>query len=371
MDMVKAAVFEKANEPLKIRDFPKPTVEDNAVLAKILTAGICGTDIHVWSGKVPWVKTPVILGHESVGVVEELGRSVTKDSMGKPLAEGDRIYWAIGITCGRCYYCLRNSPTRCLNRKAIGLSTPSDRPPHLFGGFAEQIYLPAGTYIFKVPEGLPTLAISAVGCAGPTMIAGLENVEINLNDIVAVQGSGPIGMFGLILSMERGALETIMIGGPAKRLEFAKRIGATHVIDINEVRTPEERIKMVKELTGGYGPDVVMDCTGIPSAIQEAVSMVRDGGRILEVGAYADYGPVAVNPYFITNRQIKIVGSYSKVARHEFEFLRFMGGKWRKYPFREMVTHKFPLERINEAFEVQRSLGGMKVVVLPHGEPSI
>jgi len=369
MSMVKAAVFEKPNEPLAIREFPKPHVDDNAVLAKILAAGICGTDIHVWSGKVPWVKTPIVLGHESVGVVDELGKNVTHDSVGKPLSKGDRIYWAIGITCGRCYYCLRNTPTRCLNRKALGLSTPSDRPPHLLGGFAEYIYLPAGTYIFKVPEEIPTLAISAVGCAGPTMIAGVENVGVDLNDSIAIQGSGPIGMFGLILSIERGASETIMIGGPKKRLEFAKKIGATRVVDINEVKDPGERVRIVKELTGGYGPDISMDCTGVPTAIQEAISMVRDGGRILEVGAYADYGPVNINPYYITSRQIRIVGSYSKVARHEFEFIRFMAKKWREYPFQEMVTHKFPLERINEGFEVQKALEGMKVVVLPHGEP--
>lgn len=367
--MVKAAVFEKANEPLVLREFPRPQVEENAVLAKVSSAGICGTDIHVWSGKVPWVKCPVILGHESVGIVEELGKNIAQDSVGKPLAKGDRIYWAIGITCGRCYFCLRNTPTRCLNRKAIGLSTPCDKPPHLFGGFAEYAYLPAGTYIFKVPDELPTLAISAVGCAGPTMIAGSENVGIELNDIVAIQGSGPIGMFGLTLAMERGALETIMIGGPKKRLELAKKIGATHLIDINEMKDPVERARTVKELTEGYGPDLVMECTGVPTAIQEAISMIRDGGRILEVGAYADYGPVQVNPYYITSRQVKIVGSYSKVARHEFEFIRFMSKKWKKYPFQEMVSHKFPLERINEAFEAQKNLAGMKVVVLPHGEP--
>lgn len=368
--MVKAAVFEKANEPLTIRDFPRPFVEEGAVLVKILAAGICGTDIHVWSGKVPWVKTPVILGHESVGVVEELGKSVSRDSVGVPLSKGDRIYWAIGLTCGRCYYCLRNTPTRCLNRKAIGLSMPADKPPHLFGGFAEYVYLPAGTYIFKVPDDLPTLAISAVGCAGPTMLAGIEHVGLEMNDVVAIQGSGPIGIFGLVLSLERGALETIVIGGPMKRLELAKRMGATHVVDINEVKDAGERVKMVKELAGGYGPDVVMDCTGVPTAIQEAIPMVRDGGRILEVGAYADYGSVVINPYHITSRQITIVGSYSKVARHEFEFIRFMAKNWKQYPFQEMVTHKFPLERVNEALEAQKALQGMKVVLLPHGEPA-
>lgn len=367
VEKVRGAVFNEAKKPLEIQEFPKPAVQKGAILAKVESAGICGTDIHVWSGNVPWVPSPIILGHESVGIVDTLGEGVETDSLGNPISEGDRIYWAIGITCGRCYYCLRKTPTRCLNRKAIGLSIPCDKPPHLFGGWAEYIYLLPETYVFKVPKGLPSQAIAAVGCAGPTMIAGIENVSIDFDDVVVIQGSGPIGMFGMILAQERGARQTIMIGGPEHRLELAKKAGATQTINIEEVTDVAERVNTVRGLSGGYGPDVVLECTGVPTAIQEAILMVRDGGRILEVGAYGDYGPVEINPYHITSRQLRIIGSYSKVPRHECEFINFMAEKWMKYPFMEMVTHKFSLEKINKALMTQKNLKGMKVILIPHG----
>lgn len=348
-----------------VQEFPKPLPGQGEMLVRVEIAGICGTDIHVWSGKVPWVPTPIILGHESLGRVEDVGSGRETDSVGHPLRLGDHVYWAIGITCGHCFYCMRKTPTRCLNREAIGLTTPCSEPPYLRGGFAEYILLPADTYVFKVPDTVPSEAIAAVGCAGPTMIAGVENVGVDLDDVVAVLGAGPVGLFGLILAQERGARLVIVVGAPSHRLEHARRLGADFILDLEKFPSPDERIREVKTLTGGFGPDVVFDCTGVPTALGEAIGMVRDGGRVLEVGAYADYGPQPINPYHITNRQLKIVGSYSKVPRHEFEFLNFMEKNWKRYPFVEMISHKFPLDRINEAFQLQRGLRGVKVTVVP------
>ncbi len=367
--MVLAAVFNKNDEPLELKEFPKPEPKEGAILAKIISAGICGTDVHVVSGKVPWVPVPIILGHESVGIVERLGEGVTTDSVGNPIKEGDRIYWALGITCGRCFYCMKGTRTRCINRKAIGLSTPSDKPPHLEGGFAEYIYLSPQVTTFKLPDSLPTIALASVGCAGPTVIAAVENVRIDFDDVVAVQGTGPVGSFAIIMAKERGARHVIGIDS-AERLEFAKKMGADEVIDIKSLGDQKERVKKIKESSGGHGPDVVMDCTGNPKALPEAIDMVRDGGRVLELGAYADYGPSPINPYFITSRQISIIGSYSKIPRHEYEFVNFMSKKWEKYPFVEMVTHQFPLKEINQAIDVVKGRKGMKVIVTPSGQLS-
>ena len=126
-------------------------------------------------------------------------------------------------------------------------------------------------------------------------------------------------------------------------------------------------MKKIKELAGGHGPDVIMDCTGNPKALPEAIDIVRDGGRVLELGAYADYGPSPINPYFITSRQISIIGSYSKIPRHEYEFVNFMAKKWKSYPFNEMVTHQFPLKEINQAIDIVKNRQGMKVLVTPSG----
>ncbi|MFQ5921003.1 MAG: zinc-binding dehydrogenase, partial [Nitrososphaerales archaeon] len=179
----------------------------------------------------------------------------------------------------------------------------------------------------------------------------------------------PVGSFAIIMAKERGARQVIAIDS-SSRLEFAKKMGADDVVDLTALKDQKERVKKIRQIAGGYGPDVVMDCTGNPNALPEAVEIVRDGGRILEIGAYADYGPIPLNPYFLTSRQISIIGSYSKIPRHEYEFVNFMVKKWEKYPFQGMVTHRFPLKEINKAVDVVKNRQGMKVIVTPAGSIS-
>ncbi|MEM3022885.1 MAG: zinc-binding dehydrogenase [Candidatus Bathyarchaeia archaeon] len=368
----KAAVMVGFNKPFEVREYPLPKVEPGAILVRMLSAGVCGTDVHTWlghtGGKV--LSFPVILGHENVGEIAALGEGVERDWAGEPISVGDRITWptTIGRYCYRCYNCVvAGYPNKCLNRRTYGAALSCDKPPHFTGGWAQYCYLFPETAVFKLPKDLPADALVATGCAAPTMIHAAERAGIREGDTVAVQGSGAVGLFGTIIAKESGADKVIVIGGPKERLELAKRWGADHTIDISEVRDPGERIRLVKEYSiGGQGADVVFECSGVPNAFAEGVRMARDGGTYVVVGQFMDAGPVeGFHPFWVTFKHITIKGSYSWEPRHTWRAVRFMSRTNSKYKFADLVSHRFPLEETTKAVEMVRDWKVVKAVLDP------
>ncbi len=195
MSAVKAAVLAAYEKPLEIREYPAvDRVAPGEVLVRVEMAGICGTDVHLWLGQLS-IPLPVVLGHETAGRIETIGAGLEKDWRGAPLKIGDRITWASSIVCGECFYCrMKRQPTRCVFRKAYGISYNADQPPHLRGGYAEKILLRAGTSIFRIPDEIPTESVVGGGCALTTAIHGLERCPLTWGDIVVVQGTGPVGL---------------------------------------------------------------------------------------------------------------------------------------------------------------------------------
>src|SRR4051812_31975049 len=238
--MPKASVLENFNAPLQLHDYPLPSVEPGGALVRTEMAGICGTDVHLWKGELP-IALPVILGHETVGVIEELGAGLTHDWSGQALRVGDRVTWTSTTSCGKCYYCVeKRQPTRCPQRRAYGIGYQCDQAPHFLGGYAEVHYLRPGANIFRIPDDLPTESVIGAGCALITAIHGVERTGLTCQDRVAVkgsgeiefsknvviQGSGPVGIASLAVAKAAGAALTIVIGGPAHRLEMARQFGA-------------------------------------------------------------------------------------------------------------------------------------------------
>lgn len=146
---------------------------------------------------------------------------------------------------------------------------------------------------------------------------------------------------------------------------MAKRFGADHVIDLDEMRTPAERLARVRELTRGYGADVVLECVGIPQAVVEGMELCRDGGKYLVLGHYCDAGPVSWNPHVVTRKQLQVFGSWSSEPRHLRQAIEFLCANRERFPFHEMVTHRFPLERANEALEATAKWVAAKSVFVP------
>lgn len=353
-------------KPLVLREYPIPAkIEPGAALVRIKIAGICGTDVHLWNGQLP-IPTPVILGHETLGVIEKIGEELEEDWVGNPLKKGDRITWAAGRYCGKCYHCrVLEQPTRCLKRKAYGISFPSEEPPHILGGYSEYIYLLPNTAIFKVPDTLPSETVIGAGCGLATAVHGVERVDVKWGDTVLVQGTGPVGLAALALSKDRGARKIIMVGGPAHRLKIAKRFGADEIIDIERTRNQEERIKKVKKMTDNIGVDVVLECVGIPQAVPEGLEMVRDGGKYLVLGHYGDAGEIPINPHVFTRKQMKLYGSWAYLPRHMWQGIRFLNDRRKQFPFETLITHRFPLEKADQALQTTAKWRSAKTVIEP------
>jgi threonine dehydrogenase-like Zn-dependent dehydrogenase len=363
---VRAAVLTAFEQPLEIREYPEPAaLAPGEALVRVEMAGICGTDVHLWLGQLP-IPIPVIMGHETVGRIERMGEDLVKDWRGNPLKPGDRVTWASSIACGECFYCrTKNQPTRCLVRKAYGISYNSDEAPHLRGGYAEKILLRAGTAIFRIPDNLPTESVVGAGCALTTAIHGVERAPITWGDVVVVQGTGPVGLAALAVAIEAGAAKTVVIGGPPHRLELAREFGANTVIDVEASPDLLERRKLVLAATGPYGADVVIECVGHPDAVNEGIEFCRDGAKFLVLGQYANAGNISFNPHTVTRKQLQMIGSWGFEPRHVDRALALLErSKWKDH-FAGEITHRFPLEKADDALTTTRGWRSGKTVIVP------
>ncbi len=363
----KVAVLAAYQQPLEVREYEvDDTLAEGEALARVEMAGICGTDVHLWKGELP-IPIPVILGHESAGRIERMGPGLEVDWTGQKLAVGDRVVWASSIVCGECYYCrIKRTPTRCLKRKAYGISYCCDEAPHLRGGYSEWILLRKGSSIFKLPEEVSFEAIVGAGCALNTALHSVERIGVEMGDTVVVQGAGPVGLAALAVAIESGAAKTVVVGGPEHRLKMAKEFGADVVVSLDEYKTVEARRKAVYDAVGEYGADVVLECVGHPSAVPEGMELARDGGKYLVMGQYANAGNVELNPHVITRKQLTMMGSWAFEARHVWGAVEFLARskKWREL-FERQVTHRFRLDEAAVALDTVRRLEAGKAVILP------
>ncbi len=358
MVMGKAAIFV---EPYRFEmvELPPVPVGPGGIRVKITSAGICGSDLHFWRGEIkPFVSGkpgPVILGHEMAGVVDTLGDGITTDSMGRPLKEGDRVAFTYFFPCRRCYNCLRGEFNHCSVRFRFRASI--EEFPYCNGGFAEYCYLFPGHFVFKVPDELPDEAVTAVNCAVSQVIYGWRQAKIQMGDNVVVQGAGGLGLNAAAAAKDMGAGQVIAIDGMANRLELASQCGADHTININEFTTPESRVDRVKELTEGRGADIVMEVVGYPEVVPEGLDMLRMGGTFVEVGNIWPESNVTldVSKVLWGVRHILPVAHYDPYILPVA--LDFLVRTKERYPLARIMSHRFPLEQIGQAFEQSEWLG--------------
>jgi threonine dehydrogenase-like Zn-dependent dehydrogenase len=336
----RAVVLRAFGESLAVDEFDVPRAEAGAAVVAVDYGGVCGTDLHLKQGHLE-VPTPLVLGHEGLGTVHELGDGVRHDGNGVPLHPGDRVMWASSISCGHCVPCrLHREPTLCEDRLTYGVNRPTTAEPALSGSWADYIYLRRGTAVVKVPDGIDSLAAMSLACAGPTMIHALfERRPVRVGEVVVVQGSGPVGLAAAALAQLAGATTVVLAGGPAPRLRLAAEmgIGDAHV-NVVEADDPRHALAHVVELTGGRGADLVVECTGVPSAVDQGVRLVRRGGSYLVVGQYTDAGNAMINPHQIVYRQLDLLGSWAFTGAHLAEYVGLLRRLVERFDLARLVT---------------------------------
>jgi threonine dehydrogenase-like Zn-dependent dehydrogenase len=331
---VLAAVKVGASQ-MELREFPMPEIPDDGALLKVAVAGICGTDVKMY--KQPLSGSPVIMGHENIGYITKAGRKFTER---KGFKEGDLVFVEHYVTCGRCEWCHRGEYRHCEatdwrhNPDAIRYGYSSiDRPPHLWGGFGQYMYLPHNSVVHKVPDGVtPELA----GIVTP-MANGIEwalfDAGVGYGSTVLIQGPGQQGLAQVVACKQAGA-DLIIITGTskdAKRLEIAKVLGADYTIDVQT----EDPLARVREITAGKGVDIVLDCTagaGTTPVLLGVESLKRRGGTLLVQGEMAEFPNFPIGKVTVKGTTIKSARGHSYLAC--------------ELALRQLASHRFPLELV-------------------------
>ncbi len=362
----RGVVLNGFNERLTIESAEISEPGPGAMVVRVTHGGVCGTDVHLHHGNLK-IPTPVILGHEGIGTIERLGEGVATDFGGTTIAVGDTVAWMSSIPCGECYWCaIEHEPTLCETRKVYGINQAFDVWPHLSGSWADAIYLQPGSTIFKLPDGVNPVQAIALGCAAPTAVHGVIDImHIRFGDTVVVQGAGPVGLAAAMYAHYSGAGKVIVVGGPAGRLELARDIGVGHVhLDIFDGSSAEERLaRILDETAGRRGADVVLECTGVPTAVAEGLEMVRKNGQYLVLGQYTDRGDTPINPHVITRKQLHVHGSWTFGPSQYARYIQTLPELARRFDLEKLVT-TYPLEQANDALADMAAGKVMKAVLL-------
>ena len=347
----KVAVFTQSGVPFEIEELPTPDLRPGGVLVKNSHAVICGSDLHGWRGDSDTPPLPMrrVTGHEFTGVVDSLTEGVDTDSIRRPLREGDRVAFPFFNPCNRCYWCVRGEHHACPHRSRNN-HQGLDEYPYCDGGMADYYYLPPGHYIFKVPDELPTDAVPPVNCALSQVMFGLERARMDFGDTVVIQGAGGLGIFATAIAAEKGASRVIVIDGQQPRLDLAMRCGATDTISMSDYPTAESRVEQVKSLTNGIGADVVVEVVGIASALLEGLDMVRTNGKYVDIGNIGG-GSVELVTRKVIGNQTQWLGTTHYDPWIIEAALQFLVRVKDRMPVANVVSHKYPLEDINAAFE--------------------
>ncbi|SMP71443.1 L-iditol 2-dehydrogenase [Neorhodopirellula lusitana] len=363
----RAAVLRKARE-LEIVEFPLRQIGPDEILVKVEACGVCGTDIHCYKSD-PFGLAPVVLGHEGTGEVIEVGRNIKMDSVGKPVRVGDKIVTSILDTSDSCMIAKYNplKSNLCDDLKVYGL-LPDEPDNHFNGYFAEYLIIRPGSSVFVVNE----MSVDLRCLIEPAAVVchALERAKhcgatLNFRTRIVVQGCGPIGLLMIAVLRTYGINNIIAIDGDPSRLAMAQTLGADELLNYKDYAGIDELAAKVESLTKGLGAHFGFQVTGVPAAFASLFKCIRRGGGICEVGHFVDGGECAINPHKdICRKEITVTGSWvynSFEYPNAYHFLQRAEGIG--LPVASLITHKFPLAQIQDAFEVNLRQEGIKVVV--------
>jgi S-(hydroxymethyl)glutathione dehydrogenase/alcohol dehydrogenase len=353
MDLMRAAVLERAPGGLRIEEIPVPEPRAGEVLVRVAACGVCHTDLHVMKAEVAF-PTPAVMGHEITGTVAALGPGVSGPAVGTPVAS------AFIMPCGFCGACASGRDDLCDNFFAMNrlkgtlydgttrLRRTDGTPLAMYSmaGLAEYAVVPA-TDVFAVPAGLPLQESSVLGCAIFTAFGAVRHVaELRGGERIAVVAAGGVGINIVQIARAFGASQIIAVDIRDDKLEAARRLGATDVVNASTT----DAVARVRELTDGRGVDAAFEVLGLPQTFQQAFEMIRDGGRMIGVGIAPVKAAASIEITRLVRRELRILGSYGARTRSDMpENIRLAAqGVFRP---ETIVTERFPLAEADAAYQ--------------------
>ena len=344
---MKAVRLLKPNE-FTVQDIPIPEINDDEILLKMKSTAICGTDMRILTGKkTRGVRYPSTIGHEISGIIEKIGKNV------KGFAVGDHVSVANVIPCHHCEMCLTGHENACLNRKAIGYEFD--------GGFEEYVRIPKicidSQNVIKLTDNVSFeegSLIEPLACC----LHGQKNAGVKMNDVVLIEGAGPIGLMHLVLAKIAGARKVIISEPNEFRCNKARELGADIIINPMQEKL-EERIK---EETDGHGCDVVILCIGVSAIVNQAFKLTKRNGTVMLFAGFPEGVDCTISPNLIHYSEIHVTGSsaYSRIDYREAANLVKSG----RINIKPIITHKYPIERFSEAYEMAKSGKGLKICIV-------
>ena len=358
-----AATFVGPDQPFVLRKYPLRPPGPGQMLVRVTMGTICRSDIHSWEGK-RHNPTPSILGHEIIGVIEEIGDGVGPDLRGQALGVGDRVTWTEFFYCGECYYCaVLDTPQKCVNIRKYG-HDPSDEEPHFLGGFAEYCYILPRTGIVRIPKNMSDEEAAPVMCGVPTMVSATESVSVGIGDAVVVQGLGLLGLYGVALARAKGARTVVGLDSVPARLEMAKTFGADQVFDVSKLST-DELVAAVRDACPPDGADVVIEVCGVPAVIPQGLDMLRARGSYAITGIVFPNADVTLDANRILRRMITVTGVHNYHPRDLVTALDFVDRYRSTYPLKQLVDGRFALADLDEAFRSAADRRVVRAAVVP------
>ncbi len=344
---MKAAVL-RAPKVLEVGEIATPQAGPGELILKVRAATVCGTDLRILSGKkTKGIRFPSVIGHEFAGVVAHAGDGVTAFKV------GDRVCMDPVVPCRACAYCKAGLENVCQNRQAMGYEFD--------GAFAEYIRIPAialqAGNVFRVPEGM---SFEAAALSEPLAccINGQRNARVGVGDSVVILGAGPIGLMHAALARVAGARQVIVSEPNPVRREAALARGVNHACD----PTRENLLEFVRQRTDGLGADVVILAIGVPALANEALSLVRKGGRVNLFAGFSQGDMSSIDVNLIHYNEITVTGA-SALSRSGYELALNMLASG-QIDATSLITHRYGVADSLEAFDVAGSGDAIKVAIL-------
>ncbi len=347
---MKAVVFEKIGV-VKVVDIPKPVrATQKDALIRITHTSICGTDLHILDGTIP-VEPHTVIGHEAVGVVEEVGLDVSR------IKVGDRVAISCEVQCGECIHCRNRLPALC---ERGGIMGSGPRMGNFPGAQAEYLRVPfADAMLEPIPAELSEEQALFVGDILSTGYMACESGDIRAGNVVAIFGAGPVGLCALASARLFGPSQVISVDVLDYRLDVAKRLGADIVINANGKNPVDE----IKNATEGRGADVVIEAVGSAKTLSNCIESVRGGGHISIVGVFPPGNvEISLKKMLLQNLQIRM-GLVNVVNMPRLLTLL----KYGKIDLSPLISHRMPLCEAEEAYKIFRSRldNVQKILLLP------